>query len=176
SSCWKTETETSDTMFVSKISAMVKDIPIPGGKLYQGYGESRSISWFVDQLNDEAQLHGLQPKPSWMYVTRAFAPSARGSLITNVRLRCTSNEWMKDYLMMLNHAIAYLLETYKRSNDTAYHESRLNDIKQKKDEGIFDYLDRLQNEAAQAESCKLSVTPEQVGRYYRRGLLSGYAD
>ncbi|KAF4649164.1 hypothetical protein FOZ61_001664, partial [Perkinsus olseni] len=172
---WKTEASDADTLTVSKMSNLIKDIPLPGGKPYQGYGESRSISWFVQQLNDEAQLHGLQPKASWLYVTKAFAPSARGTLIANVRQLCTATEWMKDYRIMLDYAIAYLCETYSSSDDASYHESRLNDMKQKDDENIFTFLERVTNEAAQAQSCHLNVTEEQTGRYFRRGLLSVYA-
>ncbi|KAF4724880.1 hypothetical protein FOZ63_018590, partial [Perkinsus olseni] len=66
--------------------------------------------------------------------------------------------------------VDYLRSTYSASDDPSFLEDRISSLRQRGDESVFQYLDRLNDVVAQARLCGLNVSEAQVCKYYRQGL------
>ncbi|KAF4758720.1 hypothetical protein FOZ63_020835, partial [Perkinsus olseni] len=174
-SSWISEFGEEPQQSMSKIMSLIRNIPLPDNKCYQGYADTRSITWYINRLSDESRLHGLHPKSAWLLLTSAFAPTVRGDLLHHVQSHCRENEWMVNFTAMLERAVRYLREKYARSDDPTYHESRLFGIRQQPSETLFQFLDRVTNETAQGRACGLSFSRQQICMHFRRGLIGQYA-
>ncbi|KAF4757706.1 hypothetical protein FOZ63_027628, partial [Perkinsus olseni] len=71
--------------------------------------------------------------------------------------------------------VDYLRSTYSASDDPSFLEDRISSLRQKGDENVFQYLDRLNVVVAQARLCGLNVSEAQVCKYYRQVAASKLA-